>query len=261
MAIDPRQHADEILCQFTQQVEPFLRRHGRTGEALLELMASCAELQQSDELLDVACGPGIVSCFLATRVRRVTGLDLVPAMLDRARQLQAERGLKNIDWKLGYSSALPFEDETFDRVVTRFSFHHYLEPSKALGEMQRVCRRGGTVLVADVAPRNDAQESFNQWERLRDPSHTRALTAAEFRGLGEGVGLSIHRQANFTLEMDLESLLAGSFPMPGNADRIRSLFREDIQSGRDRLGVAARFEDSAIKLTYPMIVIAWQRRR
>jgi len=222
-------------------------------------MASCAELQQSDELLDVACGPGIVSCFLATRVRHVIGLDLVPAMLDRARQLQVERDLKNIDWKLGQSSKLPFENESFDRVVTRFSFHHYLEPSEPLGEMQRVCRRGGVVLVADVAPRSEVQNSFNHWERLRDPSHTRALTAAEFRALGEGVGLGIHREANFTVDMDLESLLTGSFPNPGNADRIRSLFREDIQSGRDRLGVAARFEDSAIKLTYPIAVIAWRR--
>ncbi len=259
MAIDPRQHADEIHFQFTQQAEPFLRRHERTGEALLELMASCAELRHSDEILDVACGPGIVSCFLATRVRCVIGLDLVPAMLDRALQLQSERGLENIGWTLGESSRLPFESETFDRVVTRFSFHHYLDPSKALEEMKRVCRRGGIVMVADVAPRLEMQDRFNHWERLRDPSHTRALTAAELRALGESAGLSLHREANFALEMELESLLEGSFPNPGNADRIRSLFREDIQSGRDRLGVAARFGDSAILLTYPIAVMAWRR--
>jgi ubiquinone/menaquinone biosynthesis C-methylase UbiE len=254
---NPQQHNAEILDQFTRQAEPFLRRHAGGSQALLELMAACVELQSTDKLLDVACGPGIVSCFFALRVARVTGLDMVPAMLDRARQLQSERGLPNIEWKLGLSTGLPFEDESFDCVVTRFSFHHYLDPLEALSEMKRVCRHGGIVLVADVAPRPETQERFNHWERLRDPSHTRALTVAEFQALGQEARLHLHRQEHFSLEMDLEELLRGSFPKPGDTDRLRALFREDIDSGRDELGVAARYEDASIRLTYPILVSAW----
>lgn len=257
--MNSQQHNAEILDQFTRQAEPFLQRHTGGKEALLELMAECAEPRTQDTLLDVACGPGIISCFFAARVRCVTGVDMVPAMLDRARQLQSEECLTNIEWKLGQSTALSFPNETFDCVVTRFSFHHYLRPQAALLEMKRVCRRNGTVLVADVVPSPQAQQRFNHWEILRDPSHTRALIRDEFLSLGKEAGLELRRCEAFSLPMDLEVLLQGSFPNPGDDARIRTLFEEDIRSGRDELGVAARHENGAIRLAYPVAVFAWRR--
>lgn len=258
-AMDTVQHDLEIQSQFTQQAEPFLRRHAGSRNALLELMAECAEPRSEDSVLDVACGPGIISCFFADRVSRVTGLDAVSAMLERARQLQAERGLSNIEWVQGQSGALPFRDASFDCVVTRFSFHHYLDPLAALREMKRVCKPDGIVLVTDVAPSKETQDRFNHWEILRDPSHTRALTHAEFISLGEATGLQLRRREDFSLAMDLEDLLQGSFPKPGDADKIRALFEEDIRSGRDELGVAARYEDGAMKLVYPVAIFAWRK--
>jgi ubiquinone/menaquinone biosynthesis C-methylase UbiE len=259
--MDAAQHQAEIVDQFTRQAEPFLNRHAQGHEDLLELMADCASLSAGQVLLDAACGPGIVSCFFAARVHHVTGLDLVPAMLDRARRLQADRGLENIDWRLGECTRLPFADAGFDCVVTRFSFHHFLDPHAVLGEMQRVCRPGGTVLVADVTPSEQAQAGFNHWEILRDPSHTRALTRAEFRSLGQTAGLAPVREERFELVMDLEGLLKGSFPNPGDEDRIRSLFEEEISRGRNTLGVAPHREQGAIWISYPVTVFAWRNLR
>jgi ubiquinone/menaquinone biosynthesis C-methylase UbiE len=256
--MDTAQHQAEILDQFTRQAEPFLRRHSSGKDALLELMFDCASPRPADSILDVACGPGIISCFFARRVGHVTGIDAVPAMLERAAHLQAERGLHNINWKLGQSTALPFPDGSFDCVVTRFSFHHYLDPQLALSEMKRVCRPGGTVLVADVIPSAEAQNQFNYWEILRDPSHTHALTLAEFLSMGQATGLELHRREDFSLAMDLEDLLKGSFPKPGDADKIRAFFEDDSRTGHDELGVAARREDNRIKLTYPVAVFAWR---
>jgi SAM-dependent methyltransferase len=258
--MDAAQHNTEILDQFTKQAEPFIQRHAHRDDALLALMAECAEERATDALLDIACGPGIVSCFFAKRVKHVTGLDMVPAMLERAQRFQAQEQVPNVDWKLGQSTALPFPDETFDIVVTRFSFHHFLEPEVALGEMKRVCKRGGTVLVADVAPSKEKQDGFNHWEVLRDPSHTRALTGQELETLGEDLGLILRRKEKFSLEMELESLLRGSFPRPGDADRIRALFEKEIQDKTDGLGVAARLEDGVIRLSYPVSVMAWRRK-
>lgn len=254
------QHDAEILDQFTKQAEPFLRRHENSNEDLLQLMEDCADLGPTDTVLDIACGPGIVACFFAQRAAHVTGLDIVPAMLERARRLQTERQFANIDWMLGQATALPFANDSLDRVITRFSFHHYIEPAVALAEMKRVCKPGGMVLVADVAPRHDAQDRFNHWEILRDPSHTRALTQAEMEMLGEESGLHLARRASFSLVMDLEDLLGSSFPAPGNADKIRMLFEEDIESQKDRLGVCARREKDRIKLTYPIAVLAWRKQ-
>jgi ubiquinone/menaquinone biosynthesis C-methylase UbiE len=253
------QHDAEILDQFTRQAEPFLRRHENNHEDLLQLMVECAEVRREDTVLDIACGPGIVSCFFAPYASHVTGLDIVPAMLERAKRLQTERGLVNLDWALGESTALPFADDSFDRVVTRFSFHHYMEPQAASAEMVRVCKPGGIVLIADVAPRADAQERFNHWEVLRDPSYTRVLTESEMRALGENEGLCLTRQANFHMKMNLEDLLGSSFPKPGNADKIRALFEEDIPKKTDALGVSASRENSVVKLTYPITIMAWRK--
>ncbi|MGB7265173.1 MAG: methyltransferase domain-containing protein [Terracidiphilus sp.] len=256
---DTTLHDATILDQFTRQADPFAQRHGYSNDPMLDLMAECAAVRPEDTVLDIACGPGIISCFFAKRVRQVTGLDVVPAMLERARRFQAEQQVANVTWQLGPCTRLPFAAGTFDCVVTRFSFHHFLEPEKALEEMKRVSKPGGTVLVCDVVPRKDAQAAFNHWEILRDPSHTRALTQAELEALGESAGLVLRRKENYSLDRDLEDMLAGSFPKPGDADRIRALFEADILAATDSLGVAARREAGAIRIVYPVVVMAWRK--
>ena len=252
-------HDAEILDQFTRQAEPFAQRHGYQNDPLLDLMADCAEVKSGDTVLDVACGPGIVSCFFARLAHHVTGVDFVPAMLDRARRYQAERQLSNLSWQLGSCTELPCPDAVFDCVVTRFSFHHFLEPAAALGEMKRVAKPGGVVLVSDVVPTPETQAAFNHWEILRDPSHTRALTQAEFASLGEEAGLVLNRRADYRMDRDLEELLSGSFPKPGDAERIRVLFDADIRANIDTLGVAARREAGTVRITYPIAVFAWHK--
>jgi SAM-dependent methyltransferase len=270
---DAEIHDAEILDQFTRQAEPFALRHGYQNGPLLHLMAECAAVQPSDAVLDVACGPGIISCFFAKRARHVTGLDVVPAMLERARRFQTEQQVTNVDWQLGPSTNLPFADDSFDCVVTRFSFHHFLEPIRTLREMKRVCKQGGTILVCDVAPSSETQAAFNHWEILRDRSHTHALTQSELEELGQDAGLQLRRLEKYSFDQNLEDLLAGSFPNPGDSDRIRALFEADIHSGNDTLGVAARREIRAsaessssmasvagtIHLTYPVAVLVWRK--
>lgn len=249
-------HQATILDQFTRQAEPFVQRHARSHDALLAAMVDCAGVGPSDVVLDVACGPGIVSCFFARHVRHVTGLDVVPAMLERARKLQSEQNVANVTWQLGSCTNLPFAGETFDSVVTRFSFHHFLEPEIALHEMKRVAKPGGTILICDVAPDEEVQESFNHWEVLRDPSHTRALTERQLEQLADATGLEPCRKADYTLAMELEDLLAGSFPKPGDAEKLRALFDAEVEAGTNRLGVAARRTGGSIQIAYPVVLLA-----
>lgn len=253
-------HHAEILDQFTRQAEPFARRHAGRDTDLLALMACCANVGPQDAVLDIACGPGIVSCFFARRAREVTGLDIVPAMLERAQRLQAEQHLENVTWKLGSSTELPLPSGRFDCVVTRFSFHHFLDPVAALSEMRRVAKPGATVLVCDVAPEPETQAEFNRWEILRDPSHTHALTDLEFEALGSRVGLELRRRERYALIMDLDHLLAGSFPKPGDADRLRTLFDAEVRAGGNNLGVAARRAGKRIEITYPVAIFAWRKQ-
>ena len=95
-------------------------------------------------------------------------------------------------------------------------------------------------------------------ERLRDPSHVRALPLGELTRLCHEAGLRDVRTAFFKLEMALEALLAASFPNGGDADRIRQTFADDI--GADRLGLGAHRRGGAIHFAFPIVVIAGRKQ-
>lgn len=248
-------HDRLILDQFTRQADPFADLAAHSATSSMRLVLAATGVGAGDEVLDVACGPGLLTCALARVARRVVGVDLVPAMLERARKEQERAGLDNLTWQAGDARALPFGDATFDQVVTRFSFHHLLDPAQALGEMVRVCRPGGTVTVVDAAPAAEARAAYDEWETLRDPSHARALTLAELEALFDGARLAGRRSERFRLEMELEAQLAASFPHPGDGERLRARFREDIARGIDRPDLGAQLRDGAVWFAYPCAIV------
>jgi ubiquinone/menaquinone biosynthesis C-methylase UbiE len=252
-------HDANIIDQFTKQAAPFAERH-RHDDELLELIVQASGAQPGDRVLDVACGPGIVACALARVAGHVTGLDLTPAMLDQAERLRQARGLSNVAWRQGSAMDLPFPDGGFDRVVTRFSFHHYLDPKAAFREMVRVCRPGGTILVADVAPRADARDAYDALEKQRDPSHTQALTQEEFEKLDADASVMMLRSHRYDLPTDVEGLLASSFPPPGGASSFLERIETDIASGADQLGIHAWRENGAAHFHFPVLITAWEKR-
>lgn len=143
-----KRHLTKIVDQFSKQAIPFaeLNIHMNTMDLLVEMLG----VRKGDTVLDAACGPGLVACEFTLRASRVTGIDITEAMIMKARDLQKEKKLDNMEWVCGSAYPLPFEDGAFSLVITRYSFHHFLEPVKALRKMIRACRAGRRVLVADV---------------------------------------------------------------------------------------------------------------
>ncbi len=221
-------HHDRILDQFTRQAVPFSNAAGIRDAEALQRIVQLAQAGPEDTVLDVGCGPGLLAAAFARQVRHVIGIDLTPAMLDRARQLQQEQRLSNISWQQGDVSNLPYGKGEFSIVSSRFVFHHLLEPLTVLKEMRRVCRPGGRIVVADTAPTVAKADVLNAMERLRDPSHVRALTLDEHCELFRRTGLPEPRVEMCRLAGELEDLLGRSFPREGDADRIRKIFADSI---------------------------------
>jgi SAM-dependent methyltransferase len=244
-----------IRDQFTRQAAPFAAAHARDAGDTVRLLAAAARVGPTDDVLDVACGPGLVACALAPAARHVTGIDLTPAMIDQARARQQAANLHNLAWAVGDVLALPFAADTFSVVVTRFSLHHLPEPRAALAEMARVARPGGRVAVADVFTSSPEQAAaYDQLERWRDPSHVHALMLDELTALARDAGLGGVTTAFSGYEVELEQLLARSFPGPGDADRIRRALADDV--GVDRLGVGATRRGGVLYFTFPVAVVA-----
>jgi len=156
--------------------------------------------------------------------------------------------------------ALPYADASFSIVLSRFTFHHFLDPLAVLKEMVRVCAPGGTVMVIDVQASADPAKAdeFNRMEKLRDPSHVRAMPLSELQQLFASAGLPAPRVTAYELRDELENLLKRSFPNPGDDDKIRALFAASAQD--DRLGIPIRPEDNRIHYAYPVSVLAARRK-
>lgn len=253
----PSDHQDAILDQFTRQAVPFATAPGIKDEAALRLVVEFTGAGPDDVTLDVASGPGLLVCAFARVVRHATGIDLTPAMLDRARQLQRDQGLTNVIWHQGDVLPLPFPGASFTIVTARFAFHHFLDPLAVLREMARVCAPGGTVAVIDSAPAPDKADAFNRLEKLRDPSHVRALPLAELLDLYRRAGLPEPRTTAYRLESDLDSLLARSFPRPEDVPEIRRIFARAVAD--DRADIRARRDGDRIRYGYPVAVLAARR--
>jgi len=242
-------HRDAIIDQFTRQAVPFAAAAPIGDPALIELLVDAAAVGAEDRVLDVGCGPGIVTCAFARRAASAIGLDLVPAMLERARARAAELGVDNVAWVAGDLDPLPFEDRSFDVVVTRFVLHHVEDPGSALREMRRVLAPGGTLVVCDVTPPERSAQAFNEMERLRDPSHVRALTEAELVAQLEGP-VELRRTG---LALSLDAHLARSFPNQHDGhERLREMFEASLAD--DRLGVGARRREGEVEYAYPVLV-------
>jgi ubiquinone/menaquinone biosynthesis C-methylase UbiE len=245
-------HNELILDQFNRQAATFGQRHAHTDP--LDLLVRTAGVTASDTVLDLGCGPGIVACAFAAKAAYVTGLDIAPAMLERAKARQVEYSLANMTWLCGDVSALPFADNSFSMVVTRYTFHHFLSPAAVLSEMARVCRPGGRIVVADATPEESQLAAYDHFETLRDPSHAHALSLDQLKGLFAAANLQDIETAAYGLEMDFEDLMSGSFPDPQNIAAIRQLMRDDL--GKNALGLSPQIKNGKCFITFPTTVVA-----
>jgi ubiquinone/menaquinone biosynthesis C-methylase UbiE len=245
------QHNRQIVDQFSRQAVYFARLPGH--EEATRLLLRMAEVAAADEVLDVACGAGAVACAAARLARQVTGIDLTPAMIERATTLQAELGLSNLAWHVGDVARLPFPSDQFDVVLTRYSFHHFLQPAEVLTEMARVCKPSGRVVVADLVLPPEKLAAYDRMERLRDPSHVRVLTEAELRGLITAAGLADLQGAGYLFELEVGALLQASFPRPEDALHVRQLIEADV--GVDNLGIGSHRFGEELRIAYPIVVM------
>jgi ubiquinone/menaquinone biosynthesis C-methylase UbiE len=252
-------HQDLILDQFTRQATPFSTADTITDASALRMIVDAARPGPDDTVLDVACGGGIIVCAFAPEVRHATGIDMTPAMLDRARQLAAEKALANVSWDQGDVGSLPYADGAFNIVVTRFSLHHFLDPIGVLREMVRVCAPGGRVVVADMYASEDAAKAaeWNRLEKLRDPSHVRCLTLMELKALFGAAGLADPQTGFYELRDEVRNLLRRSFPNPGDDVKIVEMFAASAED--DRLGIPVRREGDRINYAYPIAILAARR--
>jgi len=252
-------HENRIRDQFTRQAIPFATAPAISDGAMLEAMAEFGQVGGDDAVLDVACGPGLLAAAFARRARFVTGIDLTPAMIERAKAHCAAQGLSNVTFDTGDVMHLPYADGAFTLVVSRFAFHHLEQPEAVLREMVRVCALKGKILLIDGVCSDDPAkaEAFNRVEKIRDPSHVSFRTLATLQAWIESAGLLPLGVRACPLKTELEAVLARSFPDPGGAERIRAAFAAAVEE--DAFGVGLHRAGQALRYAYPAMALLAER--
>jgi ubiquinone/menaquinone biosynthesis C-methylase UbiE len=267
-SVESARHRDKIQEQFGLQAVPFAEFRPHSESLSVEVFQQLGQFTKSCRLLDVGCGPGIVSLHLAQHVAgHVTGLDLTPAMIARAQEDAAKRGLSiSTSFQLGDMSRLPFADGTFDGVVTRYTFHHLEQPRVALRELVRVVKTGGRVVVCDATPTREKQTWYNAFEKLRDPSHTTALTSEELLSLLDEqsprvASLDKSKTVKFELRLDARELIDKAFPDPGRITRdgLMDLLRADLSTNTLDFAIDRDAQTDRLTMAFPLTAAVWTK--
>lgn len=164
-----------------------------------KIVATEAKLELKHQVLDIACGTGVLAQEVASRLStpgQVTGIDSNPGMLSVAMEHNRE-----IQWEQGPAENLPFQDQHFDIVLCQFGLMFFSDRVKAVQEMARVLKPGGRMLVA-------------VWDALENiPAYSKSVSTIEKYG-----GSKAREALNSPFELGDKDVLRSTFNEAGVSD-------------------------------------------
>ncbi|WP_446745278.1 class I SAM-dependent methyltransferase [Silvibacterium acidisoli] len=219
-------HAGSVEQSFGPRAEAYLNSSVHSQGEDLRKLAELIGATKGAKVLDLGCGGGHASFAAATAAASVTAYDLTPAMLEVVAAEAKKRGLDNLHTVQGSAEQLPFENASFDWVISRYSAHHWKHVRAAMREVRRVLKPGGQVCFIDVAggPEPLLDTHIQAVELLRDPSHVRDYTEQEWLAFFEGVKLSPTLVTSWRLPIEFSSWISRMNTSASGVDAIRTLW-------------------------------------
>lgn len=234
-------HQKLVQAQFNPQATAYLNSAVHAKGNDLSLLKQQIDNNPQAHVLDMGCGGGHVSFTLAEQVNQVCAYDISQSMLDVVAKEAAHRGLTNIEVCQGDVANLPFAEDSFDFVVTRYSAHHWPHWEMALSEIRRVLKPTGKAIIIDVIScDNPLLDSFLQTiEMIRDPSHVRDFSLSQWAAGLSKQGLQIESCQQFGLFLEYQAWIARMQPPSEHVATIRSLTALAAEQVRSYYGIDA----------------------
>ncbi len=231
--------------QFSQVAANYSTSAVHASGAELLHMLQIADLKGDERVLDAGCGAGHTALAFAPHVAEVVAMDLSDAMLEQVALLAVERGITNITLKRGDVENIPFADSEFDRVVSRYSAHHWPDPQRALREIKRVMKKNSPsrsqFILADIVSSDmfTVDTYIQAIELLRDPSHVRDHTTAQWMAMLSGAGYGSELVYEWDVRLDFDSWVERMRTPANSVAAIRSLLDGAPEEVRSALQVEA----------------------
>ena len=145
---------------------------------------SLTQLKEGQSFLDIGCGTGWAVRYAAGLMKgngSFYGIDLSPKMIEKA--IENSRGCKNTYFYNARVEELPLKNDFIDIAICTNSFHHYLDPSKALDEIYRVLKPGGRIYIMDATADGILIKFVEKYGLARHPDHVKIYSTVEYREL------------------------------------------------------------------------------
>jgi ubiquinone/menaquinone biosynthesis C-methylase UbiE len=184
----PRQDAT-VASQYDRWARVYDVLWRRYTEKTLPVLQRAAAVRSGERVLDLACGTGTLAARLDGSVPdlRLVGVDLSPAMVERARQKLGTRPGLRVERADAHD--LPFDGASFDAVLCANTFHYFSAPATVLAEARRVLHPGGRLVLLDWCRDFWTCRVMDAVLRRVDPAHHDCYTLDELRALLRGAGL------------------------------------------------------------------------
>jgi SAM-dependent methyltransferase len=202
-----RSHDAVVETQFGPQAQAYVASAVHAGGADLDALEVIVRRQRPARALDLGTGGGHVAYRMAPHAGTVIASDLSAEMIAAVAATAQDRGLANIETCVAPAETLPFENGAFHFLACRFSAHHWRDFVGGLREARRVLEIGATAVFIDIAsPGQAALDTHLQAvELLRDVSHVRDYSVAEWIAALSGAGFAVRATEMRRLRMDFPS--------------------------------------------------------
>jgi len=232
-------HDQTVQAQFDPGSQRYLTSSVHAGGPDLEWVENWLQRDagEASSALDIGCGPGHLSFRLTTRFANVCAVDPSASMLQTLGEEAARRGMTRIRTQVARAESLPFPDASFDLVATRYSAHHWLDVPRALQEMRRVLRPGGQVLVLDLLGEDSplVDTHLQALELIRDPSHVRDYTTAEWSAQLRAAGFRTRQFLSWPLRLEFQPWVQRMAVPPQLVTLLQTLMARAPQEVRTQL--------------------------
>jgi len=220
-----RAHEEVVTDQFGPRARAYVESAVHAAGEDLDALEMIVERAAPESAIDLGAGGGHVSYLMAKYAKNVTALDLSSEMLAAVAATARDKGLPNIVVARAAAEKLPFEDAAFDFAASRFSTHHWHDFEQGLAEARRVIKAGSSAVFIDAfAPGRAILDTHLQaLELLRDGSHVRDYSAAEWLAALGRRGFVLRECRSFRLRMDFPVWIARMRTPQDRADAILSL--------------------------------------
>ena len=218
----------KIQSRFTASADSYVTSDVHARGESLGVLFDLVGPQSDWAMLDVATGAGHTALTFAPHVASVIATDLTHRMLTKAVEAAAAKDLNGVHAGVADAELLPFDDHSFDLLTCRLAFHHFSDPEQALREFRRVLSPAGVLGFTDniTVEETEAANYYNDYERLRDPSHNCVYSLSKLEEMLVTCGFRSEATRRLSKEFEFENWANRQRVSTDDRKRLLGMMRE-----------------------------------